>query len=121
MNFPTAHLEVKIVPSIPFRRSVLNASFRRVRILLCHSMEGLEDDSQAEYHEISPNVFDHYHSLLSSSFRGHPGEINHPVFGSGFAAIHGTVTFPGAERSVMRVEMRERAAQSHPRTRREDR
>src|SRR5260370_21210785 len=94
VNFPTAHLEVKIVSPIPFRRSVLNPSFRRVRILLCNSMEGLEDDSQAEYHEISPNGFDHHHSLLSSSFRDHPSEINHPAFGSAFDAIHRTLTFP---------------------------
>ena len=45
MNFPTAHLEVKIVLPIPF--GVLKAAFRCLRILLRESLKGPHHDKQA--------------------------------------------------------------------------
>ena len=58
MDFPIANLEVKIVLPIPLRKSLLNARFRYVCILLRDSQKGLQDDNQAAHQEISPNVVD---------------------------------------------------------------
>jgi len=41
VNFPSADLEVKTVLPIPFRGSELNASFHRICILLCESLNRL--------------------------------------------------------------------------------
>src|SRR5260370_23504128 len=67
VSFPSTKLEVEIVLPIPFSGSVLRAAFRCVRILLCESMKGLQDDNQATHQEISSNLFDLDHYLLHSS------------------------------------------------------
>ena len=64
VNFPTTHLEIKIVLSIMLRGSLSNASFRYVRILLCETLEGQQDDNQAAHHKIDPNTFERVHYCL---------------------------------------------------------
>ena len=58
MNFPGTRLKVKIVLSISFHGTVLNAGLRRVWILLREPLRGLQDESEAANQEIGSNIFD---------------------------------------------------------------
>lgn len=64
MYFPGAQLEIKIMLPIPFRNGLLNAGFRRARILLGQSLKRLQADNEAAQHEKSMNVFDVHHYPL---------------------------------------------------------
>ena len=50
--------------SIPLVSSMLNDSFRCLRIRLRETLKRVQSDKQAARHEISPNVFDVHHGLL---------------------------------------------------------
>src|SRR5580700_3975478 len=63
VGLPSANLEIKIVPSVPRRRSVLSARCRYARRLLLESGDGLQNENGAAQQQTSPKMFKRIHSF----------------------------------------------------------
>jgi len=62
VSLPNTNLEIEIVLPIPL--SVLKAVFRCLRIWLCESMKGLQDDNRDARKDTSRNAFQHVRECL---------------------------------------------------------